>query len=81
MSSNDLPFFPNTVAKNIDGEVTVYTEAGITLRDYFAAKAMQAYLTVYINAGGRPPENEDIARFSYDMADAMLKAGKGKGGE
>jgi hypothetical protein len=47
---------------------------GMTLRDYFAAQAMQAYLTVYINAGGRPPEDEDIAKFSYDTADAMLKA-------
>lgn len=44
-------------------------ELGMTLRDYFAAKAMQEFMTsrdVYQNA--------DIAEFSYEIADAMLKA-------
>jgi hypothetical protein len=77
MSSNDLPFFPNTVAKNIDGEVTVYTEAGITLRDYFAAKAMQSIIAI----NGRNISLQASAGHAYEAADAMLKAGKGKGGE
>jgi hypothetical protein len=43
---------------------------GMTLRDYFAAKAMQAMLV--------EPDNVDISRaklaqLSYAMADAMLK--------
>jgi hypothetical protein len=67
-------FFPITKAEKAGGKVTIFTEeTGITIRDYFATKAMQAYLTVYINAGGRSPDNEDIAKFSYDMADVMLK--------
>jgi hypothetical protein len=48
---------------------------GMTLRDYFAAKALQGWLTTY-------PDNVDchmvaktaVAKFSYEMADAMLKA-------
>lgn len=43
---------------------------GMTLRDYFAAKAMQAIIGVC-------PKNlpdEDLAIDSYKVADAMLKA-------
>jgi len=40
---------------------------GMTLRDYFAAKAMQKYIDEDITT-------ENIARISYEMADAMLKA-------
>ncbi|EIX9347146.1 TPA: hypothetical protein NIW01_004084 [Klebsiella pneumoniae] len=47
--------------------------AGMTLRDYFAAKAMQAWLSQI-----PPDEMEDMihrwAENSYEMADAMLKA-------
>jgi hypothetical protein len=42
--------------------------AGMTLRDYFAAKAMQ---TEFANCSTHPG---DIARRSYELADAMLKA-------
>jgi hypothetical protein len=46
---------------------------GMTLRDYFAAKAMQAAIT------GCATRSEvglysDWAGFAYEMADAMLKA-------
>jgi hypothetical protein len=42
---------------------------GMTLRDYFAAKAMQGFLPEYVH------ENSDaIADKAYRMADAMLKA-------
>jgi len=41
--------------------------AGMTLRDYFAAKAMQGLM----DAAMPMPE---IAETAYDMADAMLKA-------
>jgi alpha-N-acetylglucosamine transferase len=48
------------------------TYKGMTLRDYFAAKAMQGMFEYW-------DENphlgfEHIASCSYDMADAMLKA-------
>jgi hypothetical protein len=57
---------------------------GMTLRDYFAAKAMQAYLGSYRN--GIIPDGlciDNIAEDAWDMADAMLKirALDNKGGE
>ena len=44
---------------------------GMTLRDYFAAKAMQSVMT---GEGYRIYSlPEDMAQLSYQMADAMLK--------
>ena len=46
---------------------------GMSLRDYFAAKAMQAMVsTPAYETGGWAID--DIAEQSYDMADAMLEA-------
>jgi hypothetical protein len=47
------------------------TCTGMTLRDYFAAKAMQGFL-----ADGAAPDvsKETISIMAYAMADAMLKA-------
>ena len=50
-----------------------YQDAGMTLRDYFAGKAMQAMLS------DEPDYHQkyefiDLADFSYQCADAMLKA-------
>jgi hypothetical protein len=44
---------------------------GMTLRDYFAAKAMQAMVTDASWQGGTC---KTVAAVSYEMADAMLKA-------
>ena len=41
--------------------------AGMTLRDYLAAKAMQALAQKYSHEG-------DVSRNAYKIADAMLKA-------
>ena len=49
--------------------VSHITEQGMTLRDYFAAKAMQGML-----ADPSTPEIMDIAGAAYEVADAMLKA-------
>ncbi len=43
-------------------------EYGMTLRDYFAAKAMQGVI-----ATGRNTDWQGIAEFAYDIADSMLK--------
>ena len=61
------PAFPTTVYSNESYQ-------GMTLRDYFAAKAMQGFIQ-YSAAKGiyKPPDNE-LAKVSYDLADAMLKA-------
>ena len=49
----------------------VTTEAGMTLRDYFAAKAMQEVLLW--DAFG-PDDCDAVAAISYKQADAMLRA-------
>lgn len=43
----------------------------VTLRDYFAAKAMQGSLAN--NADGSEWGAENIAEWSYKVADAMIK--------
>ena len=52
--------------------------SGMTLRDYFAAKAMQAVVgSVEWEFNGKPMntlEATDTALMSYQLADAMLKA-------
>ena len=50
--------------------VTPYNP-GMTLRDYFAAKAMTGLLTAEIVG---EYSNEHVAEISYRSADAMLKA-------
>ena len=47
------------------------TEDGMTLRDYFAAKAMQGLVE---NANWRGMPEDALAKAAYNMADAMLKA-------
>lgn len=42
------------------------TEQGMTLRDYFAAKAMQAMISAQVPSG-------DVPRYAYEVADAMLE--------
>jgi hypothetical protein len=59
---NDQNAFPVTYGS--DG-----VEHGMTLRDYFAAKAMQSY----INLGSLDATNFNYkAKKAYQMADAML---------
>ena len=61
------PAFPRNILDHGHGVTTVH-ESGMTLRDYFAAKAMQALLHKnYFDVA---------AKEAYQMADAMLKARK-----
>ena len=49
----------------------------MTLRDYFAAKAMQAYINSF--SGGTPDHRDAplwIPDVAYEMADAMLQERK-----
>ena len=59
------PAFPTTVYSNESYQ-------GMTLRDYFAAKAMQGMLAAC--TGWSEAQQERLAKCSYAMADAMLKA-------
>jgi hypothetical protein len=64
---NDIPAFPTTLFEH-GGESN-----GMTLRDYFAAKAMQPFLD---QLGCRADQRwfDEVAEGSYKMADAMMKA-------
>lgn len=55
-----------------DGQNNVlqYQEEGMTLRDYFAAKAMQGELSR--ESGFETPSK--VAKYAYEIADAMLAA-------
>lgn len=59
-----FPVFPET------GGGHALAFQGMTLRDYFAAKAMQAI----ISNPNCPLPDAKIAQVSYSVADAMLKA-------
>jgi hypothetical protein len=61
----DIPAFPRTQWPN---------ETGMTLRDYFAAKAMQAILMARYPVTKDPDAEHKIAVAAYQGADAMMKA-------
>ena len=69
---NNPPAFPLT--NNWHNELKHYN--GMTLRDYFAAKAMQAIIQdTGINIGeGKDKSDKHDAEAAYRYADAMLKA-------
>ena len=64
---NNDPAFPVLIV-NRPKKLLKYN--GMTLRDYFAAKAMQSYWSDPTVAG----DLKTAAAWAYDMADAMLKA-------
>ena len=76
---NNEPAFPALpITRDFNGEI-LYQAKGITIRDYFAAKAMQG---MFANPDDSH-ENYDlsydnyvkeIARCAYKMADAMMEA-------
>lgn len=50
----------------------LFQQHGMTLRDYFAAKAMQGVCSTEVYMDGVLTDS-DIAEYAYAMADAMLK--------
>ena len=70
MSANDgEPAFPVTRYVNVDGETHESTPQGMTLRDYFAAKALNGLFSNSNEDWGI----EDAVATAYLTADAMLK--------
>jgi hypothetical protein len=65
------PAFP--VPSELCQDLTVYEQRGLTMRDYFAAKAMQGFASTLIDTA-LPIRFEVLAQDAYAMADAMLKA-------
>jgi hypothetical protein len=64
MTDHATPAFPQRTDATL-------SYSGMTLRDYFAAKAMTGLLTAEIVG---EYSNEHVAEISYRIADAMLKA-------
>jgi hypothetical protein len=71
MNEPAFPIFPDTKF----GHESAYQ--GMTLRDYFAAKAMPSILHYFLKEDFHLKDNswmEGVAMDAYKMADAMLKA-------
>ena len=68
---NNPPAFPHTVEYKGSDCGGIVPHGGMTLRDYFAAKAITGLLTAEIVG---EYSNEHVAEISYRIADAMLKA-------
>ena len=66
---NNPPAFPHTVEYKGSDCGGIVPHGGMTLRDYFAAKAMQGLLASEVNAPLKTFANQ-----AYVMADAMLEA-------
>ena len=67
---NNIPAFPSE--KN-----NILNHTGMTLRDYFAAKAMQGFAsTIDISDADYQEHFGYIAKDCYEIADAMLEARK-----
>lgn len=67
------PAFPTNEANHLKD----YSDPGMTLRDFFAAKAMQGWLSSYPESCTHPivaGNADDVAKNSYMLADAMLRA-------
>ena len=61
---SDIPAFP----------YPDHGDTGMTLRDYFAAKAMQGFLAYATHKGIYAPPDNELASAAYELADAMMKA-------
>jgi hypothetical protein len=78
---NNQPAFPTGIITDGKGKI-IGGSNGMTLRDYFAAKAMQGMFVTaidWIPTGKKADEEslkiyKDLAFDAYAMADAMLKA-------
>jgi len=71
-----IPAFPRPFSKDdtdaFDDSATYSAHVGMTLRDYFAAQAMQGWLANPKTEYGT--SYEKFAKVFYEMADAMIEA-------
>lgn len=73
------PAFPVTSYVNSDGETFESKPQGMTLRDYFAAAALQGLCAGFCSHDDDWPRSDEpegyeiAAEHAYRMADAMLK--------
>ena len=73
MEENKKPENPNAFPSEYHNPHSgiVHTDEGMSLRDYFAAKAMQGMLASDIDGNCK---KEYVVNTSYEIADAMLEA-------
>ena len=64
--------FPQVNLKDYQGLLIPDLQKGMTLRDYFAAKALIGIMAD--PADTQPYTNDELANWCYQVADAMLKA-------
>ena len=72
---SDIKAFPSVI-QYFPNDLNADEEKGMTLRDYFAAKAMQAQLAR--TTWGCEDDRRDMAIEAYQYADAMLEAREAK---
>ena len=65
----NIPAFPVYPRIEAGKSSQINGAVGMTLRDYFAAKAMQGMMADYTRAF----ETAEISEWAYKIADAMLK--------
>ena len=68
---NNPPAFPRNILDHGHGVISTH-ESGMTLRDYFAAKAMAAILQTDDDLEWDDDQNS-LASAAYGYADAMLR--------
>lgn len=73
---NGGPAFPHngSVKQEGVGEFTVYWGNGMSLRDYFAAKALNGMISSAAIVDRTGIDKDSWATIAYSFADAMLKA-------
>lgn len=64
------PAFPHPAGWRRDPHIS----DGMTLRDYFAAKAMQAMIPIVMADHNYPNLAQSVAKTAYHIANEMLKA-------
>ncbi len=76
MKDKATPAFPvSALVYNYDDKAPdTILHDGMTLRDYFAAGAVQGFLAYASHKGIYTPPNNELASAAYDLADAMMKA-------
>lgn len=63
---------------SIDNGETIKGEKGMDLRDYFAAKAMQALIPITIKSiADEIVKPDEVVKSAYDLADLMIKKRSG----
>ena len=71
--SDGGPAFPRSSGPAQEG-VNTQAHPGMTLRDWFAGQALAGIMS----SDGRPDGDQNKADWAYDIADAMIEAGRAK---